>query len=1108
MIEKIIRWSAKNRWIVLTVYLVACGYGFYSVSELPVDAIPDLSENQVIVYSEYMGRSPEVVENQITYPISTALQGLAEVKAVRAASMFGMSFVFIIFNDDVDIYFARTRVQEKLSTVQTDLPKGVIPKMGPDGTGVGHIYWYTLKSRNHDLGSLRSIQDWFVRRHLQSVEGVAEVASIGGFVKQYQVDVSAQKLQMFNLSIFDITSVIEKNNEVGGKLIEINDAEFFIRGQGYIRTLEEIENLPIITRSNGIPVLIKQVATVQIGGDIRRGILESNGEGETVGGIVVLRQGQNADKVINRVKEKIKEISVGLPEGVSIETSYDRTDLIQAAISTLKKTLLETAVVVSIVVALFLLHFRSIIRIIIEIPVSVLIAFILMKTFGISSNIMSLGGIILAIGVIVDASMVLVENAYRNIAKAQQAKPDLSEDEIEKISVDSAVQVGRAIYFSELIILVAFLPVFFLKGQEGKLFHPLVFTKTFTMIGSLVVVITLIPVLMTLLMKGNFRLEHENPLTRFFITIYEPILKWSLHHRKTILCLNLLALLATIPMSLKIGSEFMPPLDEGSILFMPVTLPTVSAPEIARILKRQDQVIKSIPEVSAVLGKAGKAETATDNAPLSMIETIILLKPQSEWRKGLTKKQIIAELDSKLQIPGVRNGWTQPIINRISMLATGIRTDVGLKIYGTNLDTLEKLAIEAETLLKSVDGAADVVAERTQGGNYLDLSPKQFELSRFGVSISDLQNFIETAIGGENLSKIVEGRERYPIRVRLERISREDIEEIKRIPFPVNPTNTNPISPKFSSSFSPPENSNSMGMNLSSTSPVSTANQISRTSSLNLSTVSLSPFVPLSELAEVILRKGPTMIQSENGQLRSAVLFNIRNRDLGSVVEDAKEIVSQNLKIPSGYSVSWSGQYEQKQHAERTLLLIIPVVLLIIFLLLYLTFKDFKESIIVMLSVPFALVGGVYMIFFLGFNFSVAVWVGFIALYGVAVETGVVMVLYLHESLDSKIQQYSKENIPIIDKAIILQATIEGSVLRLRPKLMTVITSMIGLIPIMWATGTGIDVMKPLAAPMIGGLLTSAVHVLLVTPILFVYTKEFALKKGLLTISKMSTKFD
>ncbi len=1112
MIEKIIDWSANNRFIVILLYLLVIGFGIYSVVNLPVDAIPDLSENQVIIYTEWMGRSPQIIENQVTYPIVSGLQGLPHVKAVRATSMFGMSFVFVVFEDGVDTYFARTRVLERMNTIQAQLPSGVVPSLGPDGSGVGHVYWYTVEGKGYDLGALRAVQDWYIRYKLSSVDGVAEVASIGGFVKQYQVDVNPTDLRAYNLTVSDVVNAVQRsNNEVGGKILEVSDAEYFVRGQGYIQSKEDIENTVIKTASNGIPVLIKNIASVSLGGDIRRGALDKNGEGQTVGGIIVMRTGENAQNVIDKVKEKIKEISPGLPPGVEIVTSYDRSTLIKEAVGTLERALIEASITVSIMVMIFLLHFRSIVRILIELPISILIAFILMYLFGISSNIMSLGGIILAVGVIVDSSIVLVENAYRNLAKALEEKKHLTPDEYKKISIDSAKQVGRAIFFSELIILTSFLPVFLLTGQEGKMFHPLAYTKSFAMIGSAIVVISLIPVLMTMLMRGKFKPEDKNPTTRFFINLYAPVIHWVLKHRKITIAINVIALLITISMILNTGSEFMPPLDEGSILYMPVTMPGASITEVNRILQEQDKIIKSVPEVHHVLGKTGRAETATDNAPLSMIETIILLKPKNEWRHGITKQDIVAELDSKLQIPGVRNGWTQPIINRINMLSTGVRTDIGFKIFGPNLDTLETYAIKAENLLKKVNGAADVVAERVQNGYYLDINIKRASAARYGVNIRDLQDIIETAIGGQNLGIVIDGRMRFPIRMRYQKDYRDNVEELKSLIVPV--ALSAPMAVQSSSNSMGSGKNNSGGMSPSmggSNLPTGQAGVITQASntqndfSLTSTNQNAITYLPLAELADINLVTGPPMISSENGMLRSIVFMNTRGRDMGSVMVDAKKIVENGLKLPSGYSYTWSGQYESKVRAQQTIEIIMPVVFLVIFFLLFFTLKDYVEAGVVMLSVPFALIGGEYMIYILGYNFSVAVWVGFIALYGIATETGVIMVIYLHEALDKRLHAHEKGLRGPITNQDIYEATVEGSVLRLRPKLMTVFTAMVGLIPIMWSNGTGADVMKPLTAPMIGGLLTSAIHVLVVTPILFAIMKEHALKKGKLEMSKMA----
>jgi Cu(I)/Ag(I) efflux system membrane protein CusA/SilA len=1113
MIEKIIDYSARNKFVLILVYMIVVGWGIWAVLNTPLDAIPDLSENQVIVFTEWMGRSPQLVEDQITFPLVTTLQGVPEVEAIRAQSMFGMSFIYIIFTESTDPYWARSRVLERLSTVQSSLAAGANLQLGPDGTGVGHVFWYTVEGK-YDLGTLRAVQDWYIKLNLQGVRGVAEVASVGGYIRQYQVDVDPNNMKGYNITLADVrNAVMRSNNDVGGKILEISDAEYFVRGQGYIRSVRDVENIVVKTGPNGTPVYVKNIASVHLGGDIRRGSLEKDGNGQVVGGIVVMRYGENAKAVIDRVKERIKEITPGLPKGVEIKTAYDRSDIITAAVGTLKKALTEEAIVVSIIVLIFLLHVRSVIRVIIEIPIAVLIAFICMKTFGITSNIMSLGGIAIAIGVIVDASIVLVENAYRNVAKAQEEKGTLTKDDYIEISIVSAKQVGRPIFFAVAIMVVSFLPVFLLEGQEGKLFRPLAFTKTFVLGGSAIIAITLVPMLMTMLTRGKFRRENENPVSRFLSWLYAPVIHWVLKWRKTTIALNIVALLITVPMIVRTGSEFMPPLDEGSLLFMPVTLPSASITEVNRILQVQDAIIKSVPEVEQVLGKVGRAETSTDPAPVSMIETIILLKPKDQWRKGISKDDIVSELDAKLQIPGVRNGWTQPIINRINMLSTGVRTDLGVKIFGKDLDTLEKLAIEAEGLLRRVPGAADLYAERTQGGLFLDIKIDREAVARYGINVGDVQDIIETAIGGENIGTVIEGRQRFPIRVRYERDSRNSIEAIKNLLVPVNAVGSMETA---DASMRPAQGGGMLG-NMSSgqgspmKSTVTTMNTVRQSeipnpkSDISLpASVSRRSYVPLGQLASIQIVPGPPMISSENAQLRSVVFLNVRGRDMGGFVEEAKGVLNNDLKLPSGYTMQWSGQWENHIRAKQRLEILMPIVFLIIFVMLYFTTKDFKEAFVVMLSVPFALIGGIYLIYILGYNFSVAVWVGFIALYGVAVQTGVVMVVYLHEALDKRLRAHQAgERGPITNQDIV-EATIEGSVLRLRPKIMTVGTAMIGLIPIMWSTGVGADVMRPIAAPMIGGLITSAIHVLVVTPVLFTLMKQYALRKGRLEISKMA----
>jgi Cu(I)/Ag(I) efflux system membrane protein CusA/SilA len=1119
MIERLVAWSANHRAVVIGTFLLVAAAGAWAIATTPLDAIPDLSENQVIVFTDYMGRSPQIVEDQVTFPLVTALQGLPDVKAVRAQSMFGMSFVYVIFEDKTDLYWARSRVLEKLATVQPTLPAGAKTQLGPDGTGVGHVYWYTIEGKGYDLGTLRAVQDWFIRPQLQSVEGVAEIASAGGYVREYQINVDPRRMQLYGVTIDDVNAaVIRSNNAVGGRIIELNGRENFVRGQGYFTSVADFRNVVLITRST-VPIRLTDVADITIGGSPRRGSLDKNGEGEVVGGIVVMRSGENAKQVIDRVKERIAEIVPGLPAGVHIEAAYDRSELIEASVRTLEYTLIEEAIIVTLVVLLFLFHLPSALRIVIEIPISVLIAFLLMRMFGISSNIMSLGGIAIAIGVLVDASIVLLENAHRQLSIAQERKEKLGLDyEYKKIVILSAQQVARPIFFSIIIIVVSFLPVFLLTGQEGKLFHPLAFTKSFALLGSAIVSVTLVPVLMTLVMRGRMRSEEANPVSRFFRRIYLPILEWALRNRSIAVAINALALIVAIPIALGMGSEFMPPLDEGSLLFMPMLAPSVSMPEATRILEAQDAIIKRYPEVEQVLGKAGKAETATDPAPQAMIETIILLKPHSKWRPGITKEKIVDDLNRELRMPGVALGWTQPIINRINMLTTGVRTDLGVKFFGNNLDTLEKLAVQAEGLLRPIKGAADVAAERLQGGSFLEIKLKPEAASLYGVTPGSINDIIEGAIGGIPGGTVIEGRERFPITIRYPQGYRASLEDLRAMPVPVSiPTSSVTTLPRSesiggsgntaSSSMQQPGNSMSamsgqqnVSRSATPSNDLSTSSEVKRASLLTTTPIITTQYVPLGSIASVEIKNGPAMVASENALLRSIVYLNVRGRDMGSFVQEAKQILSKNLQLPAGYTLNWSGQYEEQQHAADRLRIVIPLVFTIIFLLLYLTLRDFKEAGVVMLSVPFALIGGVFFVALLGMNWSVAVWVGFIALYGIATETGVVMVVYLHEALDKKL--IAKGG--IVTAKDIYEATIEGAVLRLRPKLMTVATAILGLVPIMFSSGSGSDLMRPIAAPMIGGMLTSAIHVLIVTPIIFYMLKLRALKQGTLKHSEMA----
>ena len=1044
MIERIIKFSVRNRIPVLLAFAMLIGWGIWAVRTTPVDAIPDLSDNQVNVFTDYAGCSPQVVEDQVTYPLASVLQGIPRVKAVRAASSFGFSMIYVIFDDSADIYWARNRVTEKLTNASSFLPPGVAPRIGPEGTGVGHVFWYTLRARGYTLEQLRTLQDWFIRYQLSTVPGVAEVASIGGFVREYHVDLDQYRLASYRVTTADVIRALKRANaSSGGKVVEQARAELIVQGLGSFGSLQEIENTPILRDQRGVPVLVKHLGTVQMGGAFRRGLLDLNGEGEVVGGIVVMQYNENAAEVISRIKDKIAAIDRGLPQGVEIATAYDRSELILRAVATLKRILTEETVAVTLIALLFLLHLPSALVIVLIVPVAVLSAFIAMRAFGITSNIMSLGGIAIAVGVLVDAGVIMVENTYR---KLSELPAELRHDRRLAIIIESSSQVGRAIFFSMAVIILSFIPVFFLEGQEGKLFHPLAFTKTFTMTAAALSSITLVPVLMFYLLRGSMAPESRNPVSAFFIRLYDPLINWSLQRPRTVIAMNCAALLLAIPLFFSLGSEFMPPLDEGSILYMPTTMPNVSLTEAKRLIQVQDSIIKSTPEVDSVLGKVGRAETATDPAPVSMFETIILLKPKDQWRRGITKNDIVAELDGKLRQTGVRNGWTQPIINRINMLSTGIRTDLGVKIYGSDLNVLRDLAVRAETALKRIPGAADVVAERVLGGNYLDITFDRQAAARYGVSAQDVQDVIETAIGGAAVSEVMGmggGRGRFAIRVRYVRDQRDTLQAVQRVLVPAAD----------------------------------------------------GTHVPLSLVARIATSSGPAEINSEGGMLRSLVFLNVRDRDMGSFVADAQKVLQQELRLPPGYSIAWAGQWENQVRAQARLRIMIPVGLAIIFALLYFTFSSAREAGMVMLSVPFALVGGVFFVFGLGYHLSVAVWVGFIALFGIAVETGVVMVLYLHEALDRKLQ-YG----PITAQDIV-DAAREGAVLRLRPKLMTVAVALIGLAPLMWSSGAGADVMRPIAAPMIGGMITSAVHVLIMTPVIFVLMKQRDLRKGKLSSS-------
>jgi Cu(I)/Ag(I) efflux system membrane protein CusA/SilA len=1032
MIDRIIEFSVRNRGLVLLFYAAIAAWGYYALLHTPIDAIPDLSENQVIVFTEWAGRSPQEVEDQVTYPLTVNLQGLSGVKVVRSSSAFGFSMINIIFDDATDLYFARTRVLEKLNLAASQMPPGVTPTLGPDATGVGQVFWYTVEGQGHDLGELRALQDWFIRYQLNSVPGVAEVASVGGYVRQYQVDVDPNKLRAYNVTLAEVSQAIGRsNNNVGGKLIEDGGKDVVIRGLGLIKTVQDIEAI-VIAERNGTPIYVRNVAAIALGPDFRRGALDKSGVA-AVGGVVIIRNGQNTQEVISRVKEKINELQKGLPAGVSIVPFYDRTDLIQRAVETLKDSLIEEIVLVTLAHILFLWHFRSILIVTLPLPLAILIAFLFMKYTGVTSNIMSLGGIAIAIGVLVDAGIVVTENAMRYAAKT----PDY-EKSIANVVLQSAKLVGRPIFFSMAIIVLAFVPVFSLTGQEGKLFHPLAFTKTFALVGATLLAVTLTPALCAFLIRGKIHDENENAVMRFLLGLYRPALRFALRRRLIIIGLALALFGYAVYLASGIGSEFMPPLNEGTVMYMPVTDAAISLTKAKDLMARQDELLQRFPEVASVVGKAGRAETSTDPAPVNMTETIIVLKPESEWRPGLTKEALISEMDDALRMPGVTNIWTQPIINRIEMLSTGIRTQVGIKVYGSDLKALEQKSKEVAAVVQNIRGAADVYPEQLGGVPYLEITPRPQEIARYGINQKDLQDVIETAIGGMNRTTTIEGRQRFPVRVRYLRELRDTPEAIGKVLV-----------------------AGANGMQL-----------------------------PLSQVAEIRIVDGPTMISSENGLLRGLVMLNVRGRDAGSFIEEAKRAVAASVQLPAGYYIEWSGQYENQIRAKERLQIVIPIALAVIFLLLYLTYHSVKEAAHVLLAVPFALTGGVILTYLMGYNFSVAVWVGFIALFGTATQTGMVMVVYLEEAVERKRHELGG----LLTREGLREAVMEGALLRLRPKVMTVSTIVASLLPIMWSTRTGAEVMKPLATPVLGGMVSSLLHVLIVTPTIFLWLRERELR--------------
>ena len=1033
MIARLIDWSARNMMLVLIATVFAVAGGIYALRHLPLDAIPDLSDTQVIVYTNYPGQAPQVVEDQVTYPLTTAMLTVPKSKVVRGFSFFGVSFVYIIFEDGTDIYWARSRVLEYLNAAATRLPAGVTPTLGPDATGVGWVYQYAVISKTQNLAETRSLQDWTLRYGLAKAEGVAEVASVGGFVKQYNVVVDAQRLRDLGITLDKIREVIRASNaDVGGRTVELSEFEFVVRGKGYIRSLDDLGKI-VVKVNNGTPVLLKDVARVELGPDERRGVTELNGEGEVASGIALQRFGLNALDVISNVKSRIAELAASFPKGTEIIPVYDRSDLIYAAIDTLKHTLLEENAIVALVCIIFLLHIRSALVAIVMLPVGILMAFAAMRWLGLGANIMSLGGIAIAIGAMIDGAIVMIENAHKHLERASPEKPRI------EILIEAASQVGPALFFSLLIITVSFMPIFTLESQEGRLFGPLAFTKTFSMAAAAILSITLVPVLMILFIRGHIIPEQKNPINRALIWLYRPLIRGVLRAKGLTILTALAVLGASLWPAQQLGSEFMPNLNEGTLLYMPTTLPGISITKSAELLQAQDRIIKTFPEVVSVYGKAGRAETSTDPAPTEMFETVINLKPKEQWRPGVTIESLTAEMDKALQFPGVSNAWTMPIKARIDMLATGIRTPVGIKVLGKELTELDQAAKQIEIVVRNVPGTTSAYAERVIGGYYLDIVPDRDALARYGLMIGNLQDTIAMALGGDAVTTTVEGRERYTVNVRYPRDLRSDPQAIARdvlVPMPGGGA------------------------------------------------------VPLGEVAKVQQTRGPNTIRTENGQLAVYIYVDMQGRDLGSYVADAQKAVADNVKLPTGTYVQWSGQFEYMQRAIAKLKIVVPLTLLIIFLLLYLNFGKFTETLIVMLSLPFALVGGLWLMWWLGFNMSVAVAVGFIALAGVAAETGVVMLIYLDQALNEVKAECEAEGRPFT-RADLNHAIMLGAVERVRPKMMTVIAIMAGLLPILWSTGTGSEVMQRIAVPMIGGMISSTILTLIVIPAVYALIKGY-----------------
>ena len=1047
MISRLIDWCTNNRFLVFTGTFLLILAGIWSLKNIPLDALPDISDVQVIIHVPWEGEPPSIIEDQVTYPIVSALLAAPRVKAVRAQTMFGDAYIFVVFQDGTDLYWARSRVLEYIQRLQGVLPKNVSPMIGPDATGAGWVYEYALvdNSHTHSLADLRSLQDWYLRYQLETVPGVAEVASIGGFVRQYQVNLDPDKLRAYNIPLATVIDrVRDSTNEVGGRVLELAGAQYMIRGLGYLRFLQDLESVPVAAK-NGTAVLIRDLGTVTFGPDIREGVAEWNGEGETVGGIIVMRYGMNALNVIDGVKKKIAEIKPSLPAGVEIVSGYDRSGLIQASIKTLQRDLLEEVIIVSFVTIAFLFHFRSALIPILTLPIAVIASFIPMYFLHVSSNIMSLGGLALAIGVLIDAGIVMVENGYRHlsehIAKTGLSGVALSRRERRSILMGAAKQVGPAIFVSLLIILVSFLPVFLLEAQEGRMFRPLAWTKTLSVGFSSILAITLVPVLMLIFIRGHLRPESENPFSRWTQALYLPVLRFCLRYRKITLLLSLLFLAATAPLAWRIGSQFMPPLYEGSALYMPTALPGISITQASLLLQEQDRIIKSFPEVESVFGTVGRSDSPTDNAPLDMYDTTIMLKPREEWRPGMTYEKLIQEMDEKLQFPGLTNTWTMPVENRLDMELTGIKTPVGIKVQGPTIEGIQQAAAQLQQILSGIPQLRSSFAEHVAEGLYINVEFNRPEAARYGLTLADVQRAVTSGIGGETIAENVEGRERYPINVRYSRDFRNNIEQLQQV-------------------------------------VVSTPTGAQ---------------IPISEVAKVYFSRGPAMIRDEEGLLTGYIYLDLATNDYGGFVAKANQLLRDKLRLASGYSYKWSGEYEFELRARARLKIIVPIVFFVIFLLLYMVFHSATEAAVLIFPTFFALTGGLILQWMLGYNFSVAVWVGYIALFGIAVETGVIMVVYLHESLDKRIAS----GVPL-KREDIEEATIEGAVQRLRPKLMTVTAVLASLIPILWESGIGSDVMKPIAAPIVGGMITSTISVLILVPVFFAFMKERALRQGTL----------